>query len=308
MSGGPLRGLVLAGSLCLTLSVGCGAEPPTRRNEKLAAGVLARVGDLAIAQVTVERIAAAQGLDGAAALDRALSDARFALAARESLPAVTQVVIERAALARALLEGIAAHARDAGPPSDGEVEELTRQRWVELDRPAAVRVTHAVALQKKPSDAAAARAIAEQLSRALAGIREPSAFIAAARAVTGNGIEIRAERLPYIAADGRGFSFEPAPAAAGHFDPRFAAAANALLHAGEQSGVVESDFGYHVILLEERLPARHVPLAERRAALTAEILSRRAERERRELVTRLRGATTVEVARDFEAVTGKLAP
>ena len=67
--------------------------------------------------------------------------------------------MERAALARAVLEDLLAAARAKGPPSDEEVAELTKERWAELDRPP-LRTIHAVALVKDPAQKAAARALA----------------------------------------------------------------------------------------------------------------------------------------------------
>jgi hypothetical protein len=288
------------------LLAGCSQEVPHRKGE-LPLGVVAELGGLTVRAETVERIASAQHLSVSAALSRALDDALFSLEASARHEPATRSVIERGALARALLEAFERDARDRGPATDAEIEAVTRARWVELDRPAAVRVTHAVAVAKNPGEAVAARRKAEAIARAVAGIRDPAEFIKAARAVPPDGVEVHAERLPYIAADGRGFVLEREPAVAGEYDRRFAAAANAIQKLGEQSSVVESDFGYHVILLEERVPERRISLADRRGGLRSEIVSRRANTYKRELLEQLSASSRIEIRRDFEALSGALA-
>ncbi|MGC4090502.1 MAG: peptidyl-prolyl cis-trans isomerase [Polyangiaceae bacterium] len=286
----------------------CGHEAPQPKSKRLAEGVLAEVGSDRVARSTVERIAAAQSVAPRKALEHALSDALFANEAQSRLPRELSASLARAAQARMLLDGIARDAVAAGEPSDAELKAIVSERWNELDRPPSVRVSHAVALAKPEQKELRekARKLAEQIRSHVEGEREPPGFIRAAREVPHEGIQIVAERLPFICADGRAVSTDAQHAPEGDFDQQFAKAANQLREPGEHSPVVESAFGFHVILLESRLPEQRAAFADLRRSLGAEVLSRRAADARRKLIEQLRERTRVDVARDVEQATQKL--
>ena len=293
--------LIVAGCACDR------AEPPLPPTRGLLGGsAVARVATMTIDESTVERIAAAQHVEARSAMNSAISDALLAVEALRRLPAGTSSTIARAAAARALLESLARNAGAAGPPTDAEIAQITAERWIDLDRPEAVRVSHAVALLPKNGDAASARAVAQALLHAVEGARDPESFISLAEGTPHGDVEVRAERLPYITADGRGIASEGPLAPAGDFDPVFARAANALKNPGDHSDVIETRFGYHVILAEQRLPEQRVPLEDRRRALLEEVLSRRAAREKLELVAKLGKATRLEVLRDADELSAQL--
>lgn len=303
----------LLGFVVLASTAACGGEqsaapPPVPRAGALTEGVVATVAQAAIHQRTVGRIQAAKSLSVDEALQRAVVDALFAQGAEATLPDATQRVIVRGALARALLESLQKEAEQRGPPTDEEVEEIRRERWADVDRPPGVRVTHAVALSPVGSaNTAAARAVAQAIAEATRGISEPEAFLAAARSVPTGAVQVRAERLQPFTRDGRIFSMEGAPIRPGEsLDRAFAEAAHELGTPGEQSGIVESPFGFHVVLLEARLPEHRVPIADLRRVLTPEVVSRRADRAQKALVSSLSSGAQVEVARDFDAQTAGL--
>ena len=211
----------------------------------------------------------------------------------------------RSAHARALVEALQATAAAAGPPRDDEIEKLTAERWPELDRPVAVRTTHAVVIAKKPADDEGARALAERLTRELAGVREPRTFIERARALApkpGAGIELKVEQLPPVVPDGR--TFDPQGVEReGQLDETYTRAAHALVASGDQSPVIKTRFGYHVILLQERLPEHRPGLEERRRLLEREVMARRGQSELKRLLTTLRSGTALEVQRAADELT-----
>lgn len=272
----------------------------------LPSGLAARVGDEDVRLSSVARIVQAQGVSPWEARDRAVSDALFAAAVRSDPQETARVTsAERSVLARAVVERLRDDAAALGPPTEDEVRQLTEQRWPELDRPPSVRTTHAVVLVKKPADDAAARELAAAVARAVAGATDSDDFIARAKQVPSHGLEVTAEALPAATADGRMWDpNERVPKAIpGSLDLDFARAAAALEARGDQSPLVKSSFGYHVIRLEERYPPVRTSLEERREKLSAEVLSRRAKRELDVLVARLRAQTPVETDRAVEALT-----
>ena len=283
-------------------------EPPraAAKSGALPEGIVARVGESNVSAQIVRRIVEQRQLPVNAALDLAVSDAVFGEAAGAGLNAYAQRAIRRSAHARALLAAIAAESAEAGPANAQEVAEAVRENWAELDRPVSVRTTHAVALLPKAGNPEDARKAAETLKRAVGSARDSAAFIQAAQAVTVPGVQIRAERLPFITPEGYAISVERPRVPLMTFDTRFAEAANAIAEPGEQSPIVETAFGFHLILLEERLPARRLTLEEARESLGEEIRTRRATRLKKDLLTKLGQSAPVEISRDVDAQTATL--
>jgi peptidyl-prolyl cis-trans isomerase C len=291
------------------ITAACSNRDPRRAQASaLPPGALARVGNELVMGATVQRISAAQGVDRRAALELAISDALFAQAARAELPVASVRGLERASSGRALLEQLRAETSQSGPPTSAELQKVVQERWVDLDRPDAVRTTHAVVMNRDPARDGAAREVADKLLAALAQVPSESELIRIASALPADGFEIRAEALPFVTADGRVLErrdagFVAAPSA---FDLDFARAANAIREPGQLSGVVKSAFGYHVIRLEERALGVTVPEAELPTLLGDEVLSRRAKRARRELVERLRSAKALSVDRAADELTAQI--
>ena len=94
---------------------------------------------------------------------------------------------------------------------------------------------------------------------------------------------------------------------ASRFDTGFAQAANAIPAVGGHSGVVKSPFGYHVILLLERVEAQHYELSRLRSVLEPDVYERRSGKLLSELLTRLERETPVERARNIDELTASLA-
>jgi hypothetical protein len=303
MSPFPAVGVALAA----LLSQACREKQvPAVRQGTLSAGVAARVADDDILLTTVARIARARGVTPQKARDLAVLDALFAQGARATSPHAKAATAERAILARALLEELRQRGRDPGPATDAEIAALTKERWIELDRPAAVRVTHVVVIAKKPEERGAGRTIAERVAAALQGATKSDDFEKRVEGLGTKDLRVKVERLSPVTADGRLFELATAgrpPAEVGTLDPGFTRAAHTLQKPGDLSPVVETPFGFHVLFLEERLAAEQPSLEERRQLLTPEIQSRRSERVLAEEKQRLKAGVTVEVARDVETLT-----
>ncbi len=294
------REAVLAAALALLISCHHDAPvPPSTVRTPLPEGVVARVGDEAIPASLVAAVAAAQGIGPRAALDRLIDDALAASGARASgddrIPRVHWAL--ESILGRASVEHVRLDAQAAGPPTDEELEQVTQIHWLDVDLPEQVRVIHAVVRRPKdPAQNPAARALAARLLAAATGASDAADFKARIAAVPTGPLEVTVEELPPFVADGR--IADPHPSA---LDPTFAAAAFALKKPGDTSAIVESPYGWHVIRLLERLPAKILPAAERRAQFAEEVLAHRGRVALDALLDRRRASSPIAIRPDAEA-------
>jgi hypothetical protein len=277
----------LCSSLILALELaGCSSEPVSSGPQRSQVAAEVRV-----APSTLDAIARERGVGPEQALELGGEDALFAQHLAERDPKRASW-LERVVLARQLLAAFGDEAKAGGPPTDAEVQAITEARFWELERPRMVQVVHAVVLSSE--DDPEARALAERIGSATSQVNDATAFLAAARAVEAGRFSVQAELLAPVAPDGRAVdpaSPPPAGPAVQHFDRDFTAAAQRLTRPGEQSPVVRSRFGYHVLQLVKVIEPRQPSLDERRALLHDEIMSQRAtalaaallEQQRREL-------------------------
>lgn len=285
------------------LLVGCSAPPEISQvqTSALEGGVVAQVGALDVRAETVAQIAADQRLSIDEARKRTIRDALFGLGAEnESLRGSAEVrAAIRARLARTMLADIGAQTAEA-PPTDEEVAAKTADHFLDLDRPEGFRVIHAVARISATSDEAAkkrARQLADQVAKAVGGAADAKEFETRAKTVSAEGIEFRIELLDPVAADGRVLTPK-----GGELVEPFATAASRLAYVGEQSPVIETEFGFHVMQLLEKTPEKRVSLEQRRAMLKDEILAIRAREASAATVERLRKERTIEIERSADAL------
>ena len=141
------------------------------------------------------------------------------------------------------------------------------------------------------------------------GAKNSDDFVERVEHLPKQALEVRAEQLPPVTADGRLWDPDERPPKAieATLDLDFTRAAHELRQPGDQSGIVKSAFGYHVILLEARLPELRVPLEERRELLQNEVLARRAKPVLEALTTRMHAATPITTERAIDALTALVA-
>jgi hypothetical protein len=284
--------------------------------------IVARVGDAAISKETVLGIAKAQNVSPREAVDLAVRDALFA---QEALARRLDVRHQReldATLAKGLAASILRGVKAEGPVRDDEVNELvatTRTLSGEnysyiVARPEAWVTVHAVVKIAKDADddtVKRAKKVADAIHDAAQPVaartkgttppvgldHEGQQFIDVANAVDKQGFDIAAELLPPVAAD----STSVVPNSGGQFDPRFAAGA-VLLHArGDLSEPVRSDFGWHVIMLLDRIPGRQLSMPELKTLFEDYVYDGRARKVTEPLLAALRKATPADIARNSDA-------
>jgi hypothetical protein len=277
-------------------------------------GAVAYVGDVAIPGDRVALIAAAQRVPIAEARDLAVRDALFSLEARSrGIDADREIELQTSALlARVLVEDINAAAAAEGPVTDAELDEVTARHWVELDRPEAARTAHAVVLLEKnasPAKRARALSVAEAIRKAVAPVAEAARTSAppgdpraddpafpvlrqAVSTVPKDDFEVRVEALPPVVADGRTITGQ------GALEEAYAKAALGLERRGDVSSVAETSYGFHVLLLLERIPAQLVPREERRRLVREEVVTDRARRARDEVLADQRASVKIDRSLD----------
>ncbi|HEX4474946.1 MAG TPA: peptidylprolyl isomerase [Polyangiaceae bacterium] len=303
-----VRVSVVATLLALVAAACHGSSPSGATHAPLPAGIAAIVGTDSITAATVTGIANAQGISFDQARARAVQDALFAAEATSRYGSFAARAAKRQADARAILDSFTVAASAAGAPTDAEVATATERRFWELDQPLLLRTTHACALVKKPEDDARARALAAKIALAVASATDAAAFHAAASAVPTGGLDVRVEDLMPVARDGR--AVDPAtPPPPGSRVARYAGdyvkAAFAVGAVGQESPVVRTDFGYHVILVTAIIPEHRVPLEERRKMLAPEIFVTRAERLRLDALTHSRQIEAVVIDRAADELTAR---
>ncbi len=287
---------------------GCRGEPTDDglQQGQVPKGAAAVVSSSSIALDAVRDIAAVQRLDPEQARNRAVADAVLAQEAREVYRGTGLVAqIESATLARALLEEIDAASKRAAI-SDKELSEATARRWYEFDRPASARTVHAVVLTKNKADSVQAKRLAQRIRAAVKDATTVDEFEQQAKTVTEPGLQVRVERLEACTPDGRlvALDLEKQKQLLGASSVvEYARAANELKAVGDISPVVETEFGYHVIMLLERLPAKRVDEAQRRRALADDIHTRRAAAEVERILQAGRRQRPVQIVRAVDALT-----
>lgn len=296
----------------LLVVAGCSSDGPPPQRAELEGEAVARVGDEVITTEMVAAIASEQHLTPPEALELATFDALVAAEAKHRHLDVSKHRQLQGALARVLLGELANEARAQGPATDEEVEMFTRSKWIDVARPEAVMVVHAVVQIPKDADERAL-AVAKRVREAVepaaklarettapdntprAGVPPPSdpprdLFVRLAKEVDPNGLKLTAEPLWPIGSDNLSVQIERRDM----YDPAFVSGAFKLEERGALSEPFRSDFGFHVVLLLDRLPGSMLSLDERRRYFHRLVIHERVARKVQGLLADLRSKTVVD--------------
>jgi hypothetical protein len=251
--------------------------------------VVARVGGEAITAPELVAFAQRERIaDPRAAMEAYL---RVRLLARESLrrggeahPFV-QDVSRRAQVQRLLELTVEQRVRESNTPA-GAIAHVRRTRGFALAHGPLHSVLHAVvAIEPRAAEAeqSAARARAESIRAALeavTGTPDVSRLRAIVQRVPGPE-EVRVEEVRAFDTQGANGTTQP-------IDATFAAAAAQLAREGELSPIVRTPFGYHVMVLLRREPAREADPALVERTIRAEALTLARGRELQQMLASMR--------------------
>ncbi len=313
-----------AAAFCVAGVIACseGSGPPAATQRALGGDIVARVGSEEVGVDTLRRVASAQAVPPREALDLALFDAVLAAEAKTALPEAERHNAADRVHARLLIEELARAARAEGPPTDAEVEAKTTKYWIRVARPKSVVAAHALVVVPGGSDESEwkkAERIATKIAEAVRKPSEPlkaakatydfdnariadpagglGGFFEAAKTVDAEGMTLRIESLPPLAADNLTVMKVKEERVA--FDPAFTAAA-VQLEPGAISSPVRSAFGVHIIVGVVAIPAEELTLERRRERFADEIYSDRTRKLTDNLLEELRRRHEVEVERSAD--------
>ena len=291
-------------SLISLLALACACHSPAPTTHKSIGGdVVASAGTATISTTLLTDVARAQHRPADEAVQLLLDDALLSESARsrkidQSISVSRDLTALRAQL---VADRLRIDARAAGPCSDAEVDALSARHLKDVELPERVQVIHAIAIRPKKEapnqdqQIAHAHEIADAIAAAVHGATSPEDFETRAKSVAHDGVDVRVESLPAFADDG------VVPETGGGMDATFAHAAFSLAATGDISPVVETQFGWHVIRLNQRLAAKDIPREERRAMFAEECVTTRARTAFDALLAARRASVHVEIAQDANA-------
>lgn len=218
--------------------------------------------------------------------------------------------LRRVGLANGLTRALAVQADDQGNTTLEELESWTNYHWASVDRPPVFRTVHVVVRVKSdapPAEIEKAERVAAALHVAVQNADDAEAFETRAREVDSQGLDVKVEKLDFVAEDGRVMRLGAKTSAqTGRYEETYARAAAALAIPGAISPVVRTSFGFHVLRLEETLPSLRLDEAARLAMARRDVVDRRARLALQALLKAERERLNPTIERSAEEATAKV--
>lgn len=297
--------LARAGVSIVALSAvtfGCSGDRPTPSDTgpsavaaSLGGTLVARVGEIGIDRALVTEIARARKLRASEALAAVVDEALLVHAAQKNGAEKEPAVEFRLAstLSRALLRQVRDKAIAAASFTDEELAPIVTRDWLSVDHPELRRVVHALVRKDVPNG----RAVATELRAALLTVGGPdaakneTAFAEAAKSFkvpSGPAVHVEGLRL---AADGR----IAEQGVDGSVEEAFTKGTFAIPEVFGTSDVVETTYGFHVIRLVVKTPARRLTREEKIEKLRSALIANRVGPAQEQLLQSLRAAARPEL-------------
>lgn len=207
-----------------------------------------------------------------------------------------RAVVERAALARQLLQELRAEMLQTHPPTADELEEQRKREWLQVDRPRAVRVADIFIPVPPLSPDGPAWELAEKFHEAVRAASSFHEFTLALDSVDRAGLPVETVVRPPVAADGRIVPFEERDREPFFFEEESVAAIAELREAGELTPIVAVQEGFHLYYALEVYPEHRLEEEELAARLSSSVAAARAAKQLQAVQGRLRKNTQVQLA------------
>lgn len=263
----------LGGLLTVVLCLSCSTEKERAQPMEIPQGSFALVGERPL---SVALLGATQGPERK---KRALAIVRDELMRQEaeSLDSSRVRAARRGELGRRLIEQTEAEISQKGPVSEEELTAAYEARWLDYNRPRAVRTVQVFFPVEPPFEDEVQRQHAERLSKAVLGTHNLDEFGKKAKPILDEVKSAQVYEMPPLTPDGRIVPILPKDWNVGEISKYLADAVSALSVPGDISSVVGTEQGYHVFFVTEVVPEKVVPLSQVRPELERAVLATRVQ-------------------------------
>jgi hypothetical protein len=193
----------------------------------------------------------------------------------ESVDPARARVVRRGELARSLIEKTESEANAQGPVTQAELRAEYDHRWLDFNRPRALRTVQVFFPVEPPLQDEVQRQNAERLWKAVQGTHNLQEFGKQARPILDEMKSAQVYEMPPLAKDGRIVPILPNDRNVSGISKHLAEAVAALDSAGDISAVVGTEHGYQVFFVTEVVSEQVVSQQDVRAELERAVLATR---------------------------------
>lgn len=265
----------LGSSLALLLGLLCSCSNEQKATEpgKIPEGAFAIVGERPLS------VALLRGTKGTERRERALGIVRDELMRQEAeaLDSSRAGAVRRGELGRRLIEQTELEVSQKGPISEEELRAEYDARWLDFNRPRAVRTVQVFFPVEPPVEDEVQRLHAERLAKAVLGTHNLDEFGKKAKPIIDEVESSVVYEMPPLTRDGRIVPILPKDRNVGGISKYLADAVGALSEPGDISSVVGTEQGYHVFFVTEVVPEKIVPMDQVKKELERAVVAKRVQ-------------------------------